>query len=95
MPFPGPMEEAMTTFTFRSMTLAASLTALIAASASAGAQQTYKHHKAHAEYTALVSEPAPAMATFSHGRGLATEWDCGGGDAGCSWEPHDWRGTGE
>jgi len=37
------MEEAMTTFTFRSMAFAASLTALIAASASAGTQPTYKH----------------------------------------------------
>ena len=62
----------MTTLTFRSMTLAASLTALIAASASAGAQPTYKH-KAHTEYTALVDDPAPTVATVSHGRGAPTE----------------------
>jgi hypothetical protein len=62
------MEKAMTTFTFRSMAFAA-LTALIAASASADAQPTYKH-KAHPEYTALVGDPA--IATVSHGRGAPT-----------------------
>ena len=62
----------MTTLTFRSMTFAASFAALIAASASAGAQPTYKH-KAHTEYTALVDDPAPAVYTASHGRGGAEE----------------------
>jgi len=63
----------MTTFTFRSMTFAASFAALIAASASVGAQPTYKH-KAHIVlYTALVDDPAPAVATASHGRSAPTE----------------------
>jgi hypothetical protein len=67
------MEETMTTLTFRSITCAASLAALIAASTSAGAQPTYKH-KAHIVlYTALVDDPAPAVATVSHGRGAVTE----------------------
>ena len=65
----------MTTLAFRSMAFAASLAALIAASASADAQPTYKH-KAHAKYTAytaLVDYPAPAVATASHGRGAPTD----------------------
>jgi hypothetical protein len=66
------MEETMTTFTFRSIAFAASLTALIAASASAGAQPTYKH-KAHTDYIALADDPAPAVATVSHGRGAPTD----------------------
>ena len=59
----------MMTFTFRSMAFATSLAALIAASASADAQPTYKH-KAHIEYTALVDDPA--VAAVSHDRGAPT-----------------------
>jgi hypothetical protein len=62
----------MVTFTFRSMAFAASLAALMAASASAGAQPTHKH-KAQVEYAALVDDPAPAVATVSHGRGAPTD----------------------
>jgi hypothetical protein len=62
----------MTTLAFRSMAFAASLAALIAASASADAQPTYQH-KAHAKYAALVDYPAPVVATASHGRGVPTE----------------------
>jgi hypothetical protein len=61
----------MTTFTVRSMAFAASLAALIAASVSADAHPTYKH-KAHTKYVALVDDPAPAVATVSHGRGTPT-----------------------
>jgi len=25
----------------------------------------------------------------------SAEWDCGGGDAGCSWEPYGWRHMGD
>ena len=68
-----PMEETMT-LTYRSMTFAACFAALIAASASAGAQPTYKH-KTHTQYTAMVVDPAPAVATVLHGRGAPTETD--------------------
>ena len=54
------------------MTFAASFAALIAASASAGAQ-TYKHNAHIVLYTALVDDPAPAVATASQGRGAVTE----------------------
>ena len=60
----------MTTFTFRSLAFAASLAALITASASADSQPTYKHITG---YTARVDAPAPAAATVSHGRGAPTE----------------------
>jgi hypothetical protein len=64
------MEEAMTILKFRSLTFVVSLAALVAASASAGAQPTYKH-KAHANQfasvpttaTALVPSPAAAVRT--------------------------------
>jgi hypothetical protein len=64
------MEEAMTILKFRSLTFVISLAALVAASASAGAQPTYKH-KAHANQfasvpttaTALVPSPAAAVRT--------------------------------
>jgi len=57
----------MTTFTFRSMTFVASLATLVVASASAGAQPTYKH-KTHMDqfapipWTATALAPAPAAA---------------------------------
>ena len=55
-----------------SMSFAASLAALIAASASADAQPTHKH-KAHTEYSALVNDPAPAVAPLAHGRGASPD----------------------
>jgi hypothetical protein len=64
------MEEAMTILKFRSLTVVISLAALVAASASAGAQPTYKH-KGHANQfasvpttaTALVPSPVAAVRT--------------------------------
>ena len=64
----------MMTFTFRSMTFAASFAALIAAPMSAGAEPTYKH-KSHTQYTAMVVDPVQAVGTVSHGRGAPTETD--------------------
>ena len=63
----------MTTFKFRSLTLVASLAALVVASASAGAQPTYKH-KAHVHqfvymsipFTATALVPAPVAAVRTH-----------------------------
>jgi hypothetical protein len=62
------MEDVnMTTLKFRSLTFVVSLTALVVASASAGAQPTYKH-KAHVDqssipWTATALAPAPAVRT--------------------------------
>jgi len=63
----------MTTLKFRSLTFVVSLAALVVASASAGAQPTYKH-KAHVDQftairwtaTALALAPAPAAAVRIH-----------------------------
>jgi hypothetical protein len=65
------MEEVMTTLKFRSLTFVISLVALVAASASAGAQPTYKH-KAHVKqfasipWTATALVPSPAAAVRPH-----------------------------
>ena len=61
----------MTTLKFRSLTFVISLAALVAASASAGAQPTYKHW-AHAHqfasisWTATALVPSPAAAVRTH-----------------------------
>jgi hypothetical protein len=64
------MEEAMTTLKFRSLTFVVSLAVLVVASASAGAQPTYKH-KAHVDHfttswTATALVPAAAAAVRAH-----------------------------
>jgi hypothetical protein len=65
------MEDAnMTTLKFRSLTFVVSLTALVVASAFAGAQPTYEH-KAHEDqssipWTAIALAPAPATAVRTH-----------------------------
>jgi hypothetical protein len=65
------MEEVLTTLKFRSMTFVISLAALVTASASAGAQPTYKH-RAHVHpfasisWTATALVPSPAAAARPH-----------------------------
>lgn len=55
------------------------------------------HHRPHVTHAqaATVDREAPQDPKFS---GMTAkierpnaEWDCGGGDAGCSWEPSGWR----
>ena len=50
----------MTTLKFRSLTFVISLAALVAASASAGAQPTHKH-KSHVDYFTAIPRTATAL----------------------------------
>ena len=57
----------------------------------------YGHHNLYAAHNAGVSPKAKAEAPpietgANDGSGKpSAEWDCNGGDAGCTWEPYGWR----
>ena|SRR5579871_3864759 len=65
-------------------------------------QKAVPHHRAaflrHAPSSERQSrgESAYALAPVAPAKAMSppnAEWDCGGGDAGCSWEPRGWRGS--